>query len=240
VDQPGRDITFAREPGARANQATFLSLLRRVRSHDPEAWRRMVELYRPLVLAWCGRGGVQGADAEDVAQEAAAAAALERFHRDRPGDTFRGWLRAITRNQLLLFYRRNRDHALAVGGSDAWHALQEVPDPLPGPGDEQSVEFGQLFLRALELVRGEFQDSTWQAFWRTVIEDREPAIVVDELGLTANNVRQLSPAFSAGCAKKSAIYSIEVLLLLPSFSSSCRAPRILVIRAPLPEHSVSF
>jgi RNA polymerase sigma-70 factor (ECF subfamily) len=75
-------------PGAE----TPLSLLERARRHDPAAWERLVALYRPLVLFWCRRGGMQGADAEDIGQEvfAAAAAGLDHFHHDQPGDTFRG------------------------------------------------------------------------------------------------------------------------------------------------------
>src|SRR5262249_481502 len=121
-----------------SGQATSLSLLERVRANDPEAWRRLVALYRPLVQFWCSRGGVNATDADAVAQEgfAAAAAGLSQFHRDRPGDTFRGWLRAITRNQILLLYRRNQGRPQAAGGSDAWKNLQEVADPLPGPGEE--------------------------------------------------------------------------------------------------------
>src|SRR5262249_40836695 len=138
-------------------QVTPLSLLERVRAHSPEAWHRLVGLYRPLVLYWCDRAGVDATDAEDVAQEvfAAAAAALERFRRDRPGDTFRGGLRTIPRNQILLLFRRNRGQPQAAGGSDALRRLQAVADPLPGPGEEEA-EVGQLYLRATELVRGEF------------------------------------------------------------------------------------
>ena len=179
------------ERGARG-QATPLSLLERARARDEAAWGRLVALYRPLVLYWCGRGGVAPADAEDVAQEVFAATArdLAGFRNDRPGDSFRGWLRAVTRNQLLQFFRRRRGRPQAEGGSDAWENLQEVADPLPGPGEDESVELGQLYLRALELVRGEFEERTWQAFWLTAVEDRAPGIVAQELHTTANNVRQ--------------------------------------------------
>jgi RNA polymerase sigma-70 factor (ECF subfamily) len=177
---------------ATPGQVTPLSLLERVRANDPAAWQRLVELYRPLVLSWCGRAGVNATDAEDVAQEvfASAAAALERFRRDRPGDTFQGWLRAITRNQVLQLFRRNRGRVEAAGGSDAWQDLQDVPDPLPGPDEENSAELGRLYLRALELLRGEFEERTWQAFWLTTVDDRAAAAVAEELGTTANNVRQ--------------------------------------------------
>ena len=173
-------------------QTTPLSLLERVRGHDPEAWRRWFQLYQPLVLFWCARAGVNATDAEDVAQEvfAAAAAALDRFRRDRPGDTFRGWLRTITRNQILQLYRRCGRQPQATGGSDALHDLQDVIDPLPGPGEEESLEIDLLYRRALELVRGEFAERTWQAFWMTVVEGREPATLTEELHMTANTIRQ--------------------------------------------------
>src|SRR5262245_30817720 len=60
---------------------TPLSLLERARTNNPDAWQRVFQLYRPLVLCWCSRYGVNATDAEDVAQEvfAAASGGLERF-----------------------------------------------------------------------------------------------------------------------------------------------------------------
>jgi RNA polymerase sigma-70 factor (ECF subfamily) len=176
----------------RPGQETPLSLLERVRANDPEAWQRLVRLYQPLVRFWCRRGGLDGPDAEDVAQEvfSGAAGGLAGFRRDRPGDTFRGWLRGITRNQVLLHYRRNRGKARAEGGSGAWHHLQDVADPLVGVEADETDEVGQLYRRAVEQVRGEFEERTWQAFWRTVIEGRSPAALADELGMTPAAIRQ--------------------------------------------------
>jgi RNA polymerase sigma-70 factor (ECF subfamily) len=186
------NVPATSQTDGRPQQLTPLSLLERVRAHDPEAWRRLVHLYQPLVLAWCRRDGVQAADAEDVAQEvfAATAANLDRFRRDRPGDTFRGWLRTITHNQALQLFRRNRGRPQAAGGSDALQNLQEMADPLPGPGEEESVEIDQLYHRALEMVRSEFEERTWQAFWLTTVEGRLPADLAAELNMTTNNIRQ--------------------------------------------------
>jgi RNA polymerase sigma-70 factor (ECF subfamily) len=191
MDQTASDPSKAGGAGQWPDQVTPLSLLERVRAHNPQAWHRLIQLYQPLVLSWCARAGVNVTDAEDVAQEvfAAAAAALDRFHHDQPGDTFRGWLRTITRNQILLVFRRRGGQPQAAGGSDAWQHLQAVADPLPGPGEEEA-EVGQLYLRASELVRGEFEERTWQAFWLTVVEDRDPSSVAQELNMTANNIRQ--------------------------------------------------
>ncbi len=145
-----------------------------------------------MILFWCGKGGLRSEDAEDVTQEvfAAAAAGLDRFHRDRPGDTFRGWLRGITRNQVLLSYRRNHGRPVAEGGSDAFWHLQGHADPLPGPGEDEEAEMSQLYQRAVEQVRDRFEPHTWQAFWLTVIQGRAPAALTEELGMTVANIRQ--------------------------------------------------
>ncbi len=175
-------------------QATPLSLLDRVRANDPAAWERLIRLYRPLILFWCGKSGIRAEDAEDLTQEvfAAAAAGLDRFHHDRPGDTFRGWLRGITRNQVLLSFRRNHGRPLAEGGSDNWQNLQGIPDVLPGPGkgEDEEVEMNQLYQRAVEQVRDKFEERTWQAFWQTVIQDRIPATLTEELGMSVASIRQ--------------------------------------------------
>src|SRR6516162_4092472 len=101
-------------------QSTSLSLLERARRREPAAWNRLIALYRPLVLYWCRRGGIHGPDAEDVSQEvfAGAAGGLDKFHRDQPGDTFRGWLRGITCNQVLLYQRKTQRQPRGQGGSD--------------------------------------------------------------------------------------------------------------------------
>src|SRR5262249_57661610 len=108
-------------------------------------------LYRARVLFWCRRGGLAAEDAEDVAQDVFAAVArrLDGFRRDRPGDTFRGWLRVITRNELLLHHRRRQGQPRAEGGSDALRQLQAVADPLAGAEpEEESAQVGGGYRRA--------------------------------------------------------------------------------------------
>jgi RNA polymerase sigma-70 factor (ECF subfamily) len=38
------------------------------------------------------------------------------------------------------------------------------------------------------MVGAEFEDRTWRAFWRTVVEGESPANVAGELGMTAHAV----------------------------------------------------
>jgi RNA polymerase sigma-70 factor (ECF subfamily) len=189
-------------PGPSADEdrdGTPLSLLERLRADDPEAWVRLVALYRPLVEFW-GRGaGLGPADAEDVAQEvfAAAARGLAGFRRDRPGDTFRGWLRGIARYQALMHFRRTADEPRAEGGSVALRRLREQPDP-DGPAEDEPTseadgepdEVGRLYLRAVEAVRDGFEPRTWRAFWLAAVEGHAPADLEAELGMSSAAIRQ--------------------------------------------------
>jgi RNA polymerase sigma-70 factor (ECF subfamily) len=180
--------------GADARRDTSLTLLERLRSNNGDAWRVMVQLYTPLVCHWCARGGLRGADTEDVTQEVfqAASTHLANFRRDRPGDSFRGWLRGITRNMVLQHFRRRGRHAPASGGTDAFLRLQEVADTsdVTAVEDEDPAEeLDALRQRALNLVRSEFEERTWRAFWMTVVEDRAPVDVAADMGVSPAAVR---------------------------------------------------
>jgi RNA polymerase sigma-70 factor, ECF subfamily len=173
---------------------TSLSLLCRAQANDQPAWCRLIALYRPLVQFWCRQAGCPDAEVEDVAQEvfAAVAAGLGGFRRDRPGDSFRGWLRGITRNQVRMHFRRNQGRPRPAGGADALDRLHAPADPPSDAAgaDEEAREVRQWYRRAVEHVRGEFEDRTWHMFWRAVIDGRPTAAVAEELQTTPASVRQ--------------------------------------------------
>jgi RNA polymerase sigma-70 factor (ECF subfamily) len=179
--------TGRRPPG------TSLTLLERLLDNDPEAWRTMVRLYTPLLYHWCARGGVRGADAEDVVQEVlrAAVSSLDRFRRERPGDSFRAWLRGITRNMLLVHFRGASRHPQTSGSSGVSAQLEAVADPAPADSldEDPPSELEALRRRALDLVRGQVEERTWRAFWLTAIEGHAPAEVAASLGVGPTAVR---------------------------------------------------
>jgi RNA polymerase sigma-70 factor (ECF subfamily) len=188
ASNPDEERTTPRE------DRTSLTLLQRLRANEPEAWRTTVRIYTPLLYRWCAHFGVRGADADDVLQEVfrAAAASLEHFRRDRPGDSFRGWLRGITRHMTLMHLRRRGRQPQAVGGTDALVLMHEVEGGTPAtdPDPDGPVELEGLRRRALEQVRSEFEERTWQMFWRTVIDSRSPVDVAAEMGVTPAGVRK--------------------------------------------------
>jgi RNA polymerase sigma-70 factor, ECF subfamily len=170
--------------------STSSSLLRRVKAQDAEAWRRLVRLYGPLVFLWCRRSGLDREGAADAVQEvwAAVATHIAEFRRDRPNDSFRGWLWTITRNKVC---DRLRDpEPPPVGGTTVQQAMAQIPDDPPDsaqlvPGEKQIV-----MRQALELIRPEFEEQTWKAFWRAAVDERPAVEVAAELEITAGAVRQ--------------------------------------------------
>ena len=182
------------EPGPTPERQTSLSLLQRLRTSDEDAWRRLVHLYSPLVHYWCGRWGVVGSDAEDITQDVflVVSGRLAEFRRDQPGDTFRGWLRTITRNHLLNHLRRRGQSATAAGGSDARRLLETVAAQAETNPDEDDpqAELSGLYRRAVDLVRGEFEARTWQMFWAATVDGRVVADIADEQGVTPATVRK--------------------------------------------------
>jgi RNA polymerase sigma-70 factor (ECF subfamily) len=164
---------------------TSLTLLDRARANEEEAWDRLVALYALMVRFWCERAGLDPADGDDVTQEVfrAALTGLAGFRRDRPDDTFRGWLRGVTRNQIALHFRRTGRQPRGQGGSIAFARMRELADPhVELPDEDPEAEVLGLYRRALEQVRAEFEHRTWQMFWQTLVEDRAAADVATELG----------------------------------------------------------
>jgi RNA polymerase sigma-70 factor (ECF subfamily) len=176
--------------GESVSSTTSLTLLDRVRAADPEAWKHLVHLYSPLVFSWARRAGLGDQDAADLVQEVwqSVAAALDRFRRDESGGTFRGWVWTIARNKVRDYFRDRQGEPAAAGGTAARQVLETVPEQ--EPADDTGVDDHHLLHRALQLIRPEFEERTWQAFWAMTVDGRPAADVGAELGMAANAVHQ--------------------------------------------------
>jgi RNA polymerase sigma-70 factor (ECF subfamily) len=172
-------------------QRTSTSLIAGVQAHDEGAWQRLVNLYGPLVYYWCRRAGISPQDAGDVAQEVfrSASSAIAAFHKSSNGGTLRGWLHAITKNKICDHYRARSVRVEALGGTDAQQVLLQVPAANELEADSAPA-VSALLRRALDQVRGDFNDQTWQCFYRGVIEERDAGDIAEELGISPNAVRK--------------------------------------------------
>ena len=185
------DGTNAENLFSGASSSTSPSLLHRVKAENPEAWQRLVNLYGPLVYHWCRSSGLKGEDTADVVQEVfcSVASGIAEFHGGDHRGSFRAWLRTITRNTIHDLFRRKHRQPEAKGGTVAQQQFLEVPQPpvaseLSEPPEAEDA----LWRRAVEFVRAEFEDRTWQAFWRVAVDGQRPAAVAEELSTTVHAV----------------------------------------------------
>jgi RNA polymerase sigma-70 factor (ECF subfamily) len=168
-------------------------LLRRVRENDESAWQRLARLYTPQVYGWCRHLGVPAQDAPDIVQEVFVAVhrRIGAFTRNRGRGSFRAWLWTITRNKILDHSRRRDAGVDGVGGSGFQQWMQAIPEREPEPATADAQPDGSSFYRrALELVQAEFEPRTWQAFWRSTVDEVPSAEVAEELGMSTGAVRK--------------------------------------------------
>jgi RNA polymerase sigma-70 factor, ECF subfamily len=171
------------------SEQTSPSLLERARGRDAVAWQRLITLYSPLVFYWCKQAGQDSHAAADTMQDVflAVSRALDRFDREHAG-AFRSWLWTITRNKLRDQARKQQPDA--IGGSTAQDYWQNIPENEPHRDGTDSEPTRQLIARALELIRGDFQSTTWSAFEAVVLRERPAAEVAQSLGISVGAVYQ--------------------------------------------------
>ncbi len=178
------------EKNSQAESSISTSLLQRVKSRDADAWRRLVELFGPTVYQWCLKAGLQPADASDVGQEVfrSVLGAIQNFRREKPGDTFRGWLWRVTQYRIQDHWRRTAKQPEPVGGSTAKEQLAQHPAEFPVDETFDPSQDDELLLAALELIREDFQPHTWQAFWLVTIEGHSAREAADRLNMSRGAV----------------------------------------------------
>lgn len=161
---------------------TSTSLIHCIQLQDRVAWGRFVDLYSPMIWGWARGAGLDANDADDVSQEVftSVAKAISRYERK---GSFRGWLWQITRNKVLDFFRVRKNTPRATGGTDFGNWIVQIPEN-PPEDSSTSTNGDPLVARALELIRAEFEESTWTAFVKVVFEKKSATEAAQELGWT--------------------------------------------------------
>lgn len=172
---------------------TSASLLERLRVADPASadWRRLHDLYAPLVRRWLAMTPGIGQDGDDLGQEvlAVVVAGLAGFDRRRCG-SFRVWLRQVTVNRMRTWRRAEARRPLTL--ADPTEAfLAQLEDPAGDLAREwDSDHHRHVTARLLAVVRPDFTPPAWAAFEALTLAQRPAAEVAAELGLTVDAVLQ--------------------------------------------------
>ena len=155
---------------------------------DDASWRRLVDLYSPLLRGWIDRYDVQSADADDLVQDVLIVVMRElpSFRHNQQRGAFRTWLKRIVINRLRNFWR-------ARGGEGAAGEITARLDELEDDRSELSDVWGRehdqhLVQKLLEMIEPRFTASTRQAFRRLALDQADADDVAAELGMSLSAV----------------------------------------------------
>lgn len=157
--------------------------LNRVRNGDDSAWTKLEGAYRPLICWWCAKGSVPAQDIDDVAQDvfASLAKALAGYEHE----SFRGFLWTITRNKICDYWRGVEKHAQCSSLQVSFASVEVESNGSVG-AVEQTTKI--VFDAIVQLVRSEFSEQDWTAFWRVTVDGETAGEVAERLGITRNMV----------------------------------------------------
>jgi RNA polymerase sigma-70 factor (ECF subfamily) len=170
---------------------TRASLLVQIRDGaNRAAWHEFMQLYGPVVYGFARKRGLQDADAADLMQEVmrAVSSAIGRLEYDPSQGSFRGWLFTITRNKVFTFLTTRRNRPQAAGDSTTARILDEQPDPNDGSEDWELEYQRRIAGLAMERVKHEFQENSWNAFKLTAVDGLAPAEVAQQIGISPGAV----------------------------------------------------
>ena len=167
----------------RSSGSLSTSVLHRALVGDQDAFRKITELFSGLVYSWCRKnGGLAEEDAKDVSQEVfkTVVEKLCQFRRESPNDSFRAWIRIVTRNEIANHYRKKKSRIKTIPGQ-----FDEIPSEQE---DDLARETAELFQRAVQLICQEFSERDFQALWRVAVNGMSAKEVAEELEMSPNSV----------------------------------------------------
>lgn len=169
------------------HRTTSKSLLRRLTTFESEdAWNQFVKLYSPLLFFWAEqRMGLSRGEAEDLVQDLFIHLMnkLPEFNYDE-SKSFRSWLRVVLANKCRDYYRKaNR---LPENLESGQLRDEQISDNVQLFSDQEY--HANLARRALELMKDEFEESTWKSCWMRVVEGKPAKEIARELGTSENAV----------------------------------------------------
>jgi len=164
---------------------TPASLLERLRlSMDADAWESFVQLYTPLLFRWLVQRHCPREEISDLMQDVfvTLVQVLPKFEYDRTKG-FRRWLLTVALNKWRDHLKKRQLALIQIDGDGA--------EPLAGNDADlfAEIEYRKyLARRALEIMRSDFAENTWQACWRMTANDEPASQVAADLGMTVGAV----------------------------------------------------
>jgi RNA polymerase sigma-70 factor (ECF subfamily) len=148
------------------------TLLIGARSANPNAWVIIVTRYSPKIMAWMLLAGVDSSDAPDLLQDVwrSVLVSLKNFRREKPDDTFRGWLRTITQRRIADYFesRSQQPRHIPLAQLESIQSQKLLTDEITANVSERV----KLLQKSMQQVESEVKPTTWLVFQMHVIEEK--------------------------------------------------------------------
>jgi RNA polymerase sigma-70 factor (ECF subfamily) len=170
---------------------TSITLLEAIKNdQDSLAWDRFISRYRPMIVSFSKRFGLDDADAEDVGQETLLA--FLQSYRDgqynREKGRLRSWLFGVAQRKVIDTHRKNAKEVVVPDQTGVTNFFNRIESP-----DEMERVWNQEWQRSIlrvcmEEVAKEVSPQTLAAFECYVIKKWSVEKTAQHLGLTINAV----------------------------------------------------
>ena len=171
---------------------TRQTLLLRIRDEgDERAWAEFMDLYAAFVFNYCRKQGLQTVDTEDVVQEVfrTVAKSIRGFDYDPSQGTFRAWLFRVVRSKLANHFNKKKRQPTTPGETQLEYLADSESEASASEAQDWELEYKRrVFQWASERVQSEFKENTWRAFWMSAVEEKAPAKIAAELGISTGAV----------------------------------------------------
>ena len=148
------------------------TLLTGARTANPNAWVMIVTRYSPKIMTWMLLAGVDSSDAPDLLQDVwrSVLISLNNFSREKPDDTFRGWLRTIAQRRIADYFesRSQQPRNLPLAQLESLQSQNLLTDEIAANVSERVT----LLQKYMQQVESEVKPNTWLVFQMHVIEER--------------------------------------------------------------------
>jgi RNA polymerase sigma-70 factor (ECF subfamily) len=151
-------------------------------------WEEFDRRYRPILMGYLRRMGLDSTDAADVAQDTLASFVKDyrRQRYDRTNGRLRSWLIGIARCRLA-DQQRLRGRRRELRGDSAMH---DLPDDVESEAIWEAEQRQYIFEQAVGELRRttRFNERTLEAFERIALRQEPVAVVSREMGLTPQEI----------------------------------------------------
>jgi RNA polymerase sigma factor (sigma-70 family) len=171
-----------------AAEETTVSLLLRLRAKDPAAWREIDAVYRPMLIAYLQKQGLNQSEAADCVQDTFVKLLGRIESYDLPKSDIRKWLFNLAQETLTDHARLRAADKRAVEGWVARTLSTDTGDQLRMEAEWSAIYRKQILERAIAQVKARVTPRQWACFEQRILRDRPVDETARELGLEPNAV----------------------------------------------------